>query len=108
MNEKDIKELFGYNIKRLRKSKNLSQMELANRLDMHFTFISDIETGKKWVSPETIAKIASLLNVEPYQFMLPKEYMPVFNPTIATFADELSAAFKTIKSRYVLDVPDRK
>ena len=103
MTEKDIKELFGYNIKRLRKARSLSQMELANRLDMHFTFISDIENGKKWVSPETVAKIASLLNVEPYQFLLPKEYAPVFDPTIATFARELSAAFEAIKARYGLD-----
>lgn len=101
MTEKDIKELFGYNIKRLRKSKRLSQMELAEQLDMHFTFISDIENGKKWVSPETIAKIASLLNVEPYQFLLPREYAPVFDPTIESFAHELSAAFEVIKSRYV-------
>lgn len=103
MTEKDIKGLFGYNIKRLRKSKGLSQMELANRLDMHFTFISDIENGKKWVSPETIAKIASLLNVEPYQFLLPKECAPVFDPTVASFARELTEAFEAIKSRYVLD-----
>lgn len=105
MTENDIKELLGYNIKRLRKAKNLSQMELAERLDMHFTFISNIENGKKWVSPETIAKIASLLNVEPYQFLLPKEHAPVFVPTIKDFADELSEAFETIKSRYILDAP---
>lgn len=103
MTEKDIKELLGYNIKRLRKSKNLSQMDFAEQIDMHFTFISDIENGKKWVSPETVAKIASLLNVEPYQFLLPKEYTPVFDPTITAFAQELSAAFETIKARYILD-----
>ena len=100
MTENEIKELFGYNIKRIRKSKNLSQMELANQLDMHFTFISDIENGKKWVSPETIAKIATLLPVEPSHFLLPKEFIPAENPTIEAFSNELEEAFKTIKSHY--------
>lgn len=78
-------------------------MELANQLDMHFTFISDIENGKKWVSPETIAKIASFLQVEPYQFLLPREYKPAANPTIQSFSDELEETFRTIKSHYFFE-----
>lgn len=100
MTEKEIKELFGYNLKRLRKAQNLSQMELANKLDMHFTFISDIENGKKWVSPETIAKISSLLKTEPYQFLLPKDFKKNENPTIDAFAKSLEEAFLCLKSQY--------
>lgn len=102
MTESEVRNLFGFNLKRIRKSKNLSQMELADKLEMHFTFISDIENGKKWVSPETIAKIASYLNVEPYQFFIPAEYVPKPNLSIKAFADELSKAFETIKSHYVV------
>ena len=102
MTEKDVKELFGYNLKRIRKDKKLSQMDLANRLDIHFTFISDIENGKKWVSPETIAKIATLLNVEPYQFLRPKDFEPTRNPTLASFVKDLDSAICTIKSQYNL------
>lgn len=102
MTESEVRDLFGYNLKRIRKSKNLSQMELADELEMHFTFISDIENGKKWVSPETIAKIASCLNAEPYQFFIPKEYAPKPDLSIKSFADELSKAFETIKSHYIV------
>lgn len=102
MTEKDIKDLFGYNLKKIRKSRNLSQIEFANQLDMHFTFISDIENGKKWVSPETLAKISSFFNIEPYQFLLPKDYVPALDPTIESFAEELSEAFEKIRSHYLL------
>ena len=57
MTEKDVKELFGYNLKRIRKDKKFSQMDLANRLDMHFTFISDIENGKNGYRPKQLQKL---------------------------------------------------
>lgn len=100
MTEKDVKDLFGYNLKRIRKERKLSQMDLANQLDMHFTFISDIENGKKWVSPETIAKISTLLNVEPYQFLKPRNFKANQNPTLEAFAKDLDNAFHSIKLQY--------
>ncbi len=104
MTEKDVKELFGYNLKRIRKDKKFSQMDLANRLDMHFTFISDIENGKKWVSPETIAKIATLLNVEPFQFLRPKEFKLHQDPSLESFVKDLDSAICNIKAHYSLNL----
>lgn len=100
MTEKDVKELFGFNLKRLRKGRGLSQMDLANELDMHFTFISDVENGKKWVSPETIAKIASFLGVEPFEFLRPKEFQIKTNPSLESFVRDLDSAICTVKSHY--------
>ena len=51
MKDSKIKNLFGFNLKRLRKQKKISQIELSEKVDLAFTFISDIENGKKWVSP---------------------------------------------------------
>ena len=104
MTEKDIKDLFGYNLKRIRKDKKLSQMDLANQLDMHFTFISDIENGKKWVSPETIAKIATLLHIEPFQLFRPKEFEPIRNPSLVAFVNDLDNAICNIKANYSLNL----
>ena len=70
MNNSEVKKLFGYNLKRLRKQKKISQIELSEKVDLAFTFISDIENGKKWVSPETIEKLSKFLDVEIYQFFL--------------------------------------
>ena len=49
---------------------NLSQINLASEAGLTHNFINDIENGKKWVSPESIAKLAIALKAEPYQFFL--------------------------------------
>jgi transcriptional regulator with XRE-family HTH domain len=38
---------------------------LAAEADLTHNFINDIENGKKWVSAETIGKLAIALKVEP-------------------------------------------
>ena len=101
MTEIEIRELFGYNVKRLRKSRNISQMQLAENADMAFNFISDIENGKKWVSADTISKLASALEVEPYAFFLPEGFDLSRDRNVTAFANDLQEAYKTIKSRYV-------
>ena len=39
MNNSEVKKLFGYNLKRLRKQKKISQIELSEKVDLAFTFI---------------------------------------------------------------------
>jgi len=65
-----IRALFSRNLKRLRNIANLSQMSLAAEADLAPNFINDIENGKRWASPETIAKLSNALRAEPYQFFL--------------------------------------
>ena len=66
----NIRYLFSKNLRRLRTRANLSQVNLASAADLTHNFINDIENGKKWVSPETIGKLASALKAEPYQFFI--------------------------------------
>ncbi len=61
----DIPKLFGGNLRRLRKSRNLTQTQLAEMLDVTQKHLSVIETGTQFVSAPLIAKIASVLQVEP-------------------------------------------
>ena len=68
---------------------------------MAFTFISDIENGKKWVSPETLEKLSKVLDIEAYQFFLPKDYNFSSNKTIKAYSQEIYEAIKRIESRYV-------
>lgn len=96
-----IKELLGYNLRRIRKLRNLSQLQLSEQVDMAFTFISDIENGKKWVSSETLEKLSKAMDVEVYQFFLPKDYNFSENKTIESFSQEIFEAIKRIESRYL-------
>ena len=66
----NIQALFSRNLKRLRNNAKLSQINLASEACLAHNFINDIENGKKWVSPETIAKLSTALKAEPYEFFL--------------------------------------
>ena len=59
-----IEEKLGLKIKQLRNKMGISQEELAFRCDLHRTYISSVELGKRNVSVRNIEKIALALNVE--------------------------------------------
>ena len=76
MKEMDLRAILGGNIRRLRLVRRLSQMELAEKVDISIPFLSDIENGKKWVSPATLARLASSLEVHAYEFLKPETVIP--------------------------------
>ena len=53
----------GKKIKEARGRNNLTQMELADMLEMSYSYISYIETGRRHMSLETFVMIANELNV---------------------------------------------
>ena len=67
MEEQELRGILGNNIKRCRLKNNLSQQTLAEKVDISTNFLSDIERCKAWVSPGTLVKLASALNIEPYE-----------------------------------------
>ena len=56
---------FGKRLKSLRIDKNLTQLELAEILDMAPNFIGMIEIGERNTTVENVFKIARALNVKP-------------------------------------------
>lgn len=54
---------FGAAVRKLRREKNISQEKLADMCCLHRTYISDVELGKRNISLENIAKMASALGV---------------------------------------------
>ena len=75
--------------------------KLSEKVDLAFTFISDIENGKKWVSPETIEKLSKFLDVEVYQFFLPEDYVFQEDKSIESFANEINESIRKIELRYL-------
>jgi transcriptional regulator with XRE-family HTH domain len=59
----DVKKLIGDRIRQLRKQRGLSQEELGDKSDLHYTHIGSIERGEKNWSIETLVKVAKGLNV---------------------------------------------
>ena len=60
----DIKKKFGQNVKELRRAANISQEELALRLNADQAYVSRIESGQMNVTLETIEEIAKALGSE--------------------------------------------
>jgi transcriptional regulator with XRE-family HTH domain len=81
MTESDLRSILGENVKRHRNFKGFSQAKLAELLDISPNFISDIETGKRWLSSDTLVNLADALAVEVHVLLRPRE----------TPADEFSA-----------------
>lgn len=58
-----ILNLFARNVKFYRKKFKLSQEKLAELSDLHPTYISNIEQGKRNLSLQTVSQIARALNM---------------------------------------------
>ena len=62
-NETKLLQSFGKRIAEVRKSKGMTQNQLAERVNMSVVTIAYIETGKRWVRLATLNKIARALKV---------------------------------------------
>ena len=60
---KDIRKSFGELLRKARKSKNLTQEELADKAGLHFTYIGQIERGRRNPSLINIYRIQKALRL---------------------------------------------
>lgn len=72
MNIEDLKTAYTTNLRRLRTEKKLSQADISEKVHITEKFYSDIETGRKWGSFETIVDLSNAFEVEPYELFLPQ------------------------------------
>ena len=64
----NLQKKFGAKLAYVRKSKKLSQMKLAEMVDMNFNYIGQIERGEANVTIKTIKVLADALEVEAKSF----------------------------------------
>lgn len=64
MSKKDLQK-FGKRLKFIRRDNGLTQLELAEILDMSPNFIGMIERGERNTTVENVFKIARALNIKP-------------------------------------------
>jgi transcriptional regulator with XRE-family HTH domain len=102
MNEAECRKLLSRNIKRYRSRLGLSQLGLALDLGISPNFLSDIETGKKWLSPHTLAQLAEALKIEIYELFMPEEVLSVdTNTIISKCLDDVSSSIRQSVERSV-------
>jgi transcriptional regulator with XRE-family HTH domain len=60
----DINKEVGFNIRKIREDKGLSQEKLAELADLHRAYIGQIERGEKNIGLKNLEKIAKALGVD--------------------------------------------
>lgn len=60
----DILKQFGEWVRDIRKVQGLSQEELAEKADLHYTYIGGVERGERNLSLKSVEKIASALRMD--------------------------------------------
>lgn len=84
----NIKTIFGHNLRILRESKNLTQEQLAEALNLQtYQTINRIENGKSFITCDLFEKMCKFFNVEPYIFFLKQSQ---------TYTDEISEKLSKI------------
>lgn len=71
MNFEELKEIYAENIKSKRIEKGIKQDKLAEKIGLSEKYISDLETGRRAGSLETLVMLSDALEVEPYELLLP-------------------------------------
>jgi len=84
MTEDELRTIVRTNIRRYRDYQKWTQAKLAEKLNISVNFLSDVENGKRWISPASMVKFASVLNIEPFELFKPAETPPP--TTTAIFA----------------------
>ncbi len=59
----DINEKVGFNIRRIREERGLTQEKLAELSDLHRAYIGQIERGEKNIGLKNLERIAKALNI---------------------------------------------
>ena len=62
--DKDLEKKFGAKLAYIRKSKKLSQIKLAEKVNMNFNYIGQIERGEANVTIKTMKILANALDME--------------------------------------------
>jgi transcriptional regulator with XRE-family HTH domain len=69
MDPQDLRQAFSANLRRLRHAKGISQEELAYEAGVNRTYLSKLEKGVSYPGLEIIAKLATVLEVEPAELL---------------------------------------
>jgi transcriptional regulator with XRE-family HTH domain len=69
----DVCTNFGEKVRKLRLSNDLSQEALADKANLHRTYIGGIERGERNPTLTTICRLAAALSVEPFELLKDNE-----------------------------------
>jgi len=91
MSGKELRAIFGKNVKNYRSRRNWSQADLAEYANISINFLGDIERGNKWPHPDSLTKLADALEVKVFELFMEEDM-------------EVNQETQTLMGRFVKDV----
>jgi len=101
----ELNEIIGRKVKHLRKKRDLTQEDLAEKANLHPTFIARIERGNRICSIHTLRDISAALDVQITELLSPAD-----RPAIAYSDKLLDKIVDMVKDstddekRYIIDM----
>jgi len=94
MDGREIRAIFGQNIRVFRDRRKWSQANLAEFAGISINYLGDIERGKKWPHPDVLSKLADALGIGVYElFLEEKSGPPIDNQVLMNrFINDVSLA----------------
>jgi len=71
MEEKELRAVLAENIRKYRTRRGWNQLLLSEKIGISANYLSAVETGKGWVTPLTLVKIANILEIEVFELFKP-------------------------------------
>jgi len=105
MQEHELKEKVGKNIKFFRFRKQLSQADLAEKAQISITSLSDIERGINFPQAKTLCSLAHALDVEVWSLFRGENTSDEQNTLLEHFSEDFSKhiniAMETVRKQYI-------
>jgi transcriptional regulator with XRE-family HTH domain len=105
MDGQAVKTNLGKNIKLLRNRKGLTQAVLAEKVDISIIFLSSLERGSKFPSPDILARIAKVLDVEVFELfkgsLVPSDSKKLVNNLSKDIKKKVISALDDIFKQYL-------
>ena len=100
---KDIQELLARNLRAAREKLGISQMKLAERANLSAGYMNDVEGARRWMSVETLARLARALHLKPYQLFAENDDSAIDTHTmLASILSEAKEAVGTQLERVIM------
>ena len=71
MESKEIQQRVSENLRKIRKGKKMTQLDLAIKSDLSEAMIKNIELNRSWPSEKTLSQITNALEIDVYRLFLP-------------------------------------
>ena len=98
MTESELRNTLGSNLKHFRCLRGFSQAKLAELIDLSPNFISGLETGKRWISSDTLVNLADALEITVGDLFKPQE---TFSDDAIAFISKYTAEVSSLVTKSV-------